>query len=73
MAVESILKRDHILKSLNSLRDAGYKQVVVAGVACGGLALICMTISKKLNLEIWWKNCFKDGRIKLSMNDLLGK
>lgn len=71
MAVVSIFKCEPIFKSLNILSD--YKQVVVvASVVCGGFALCFMAISKQLNLEIRWKNFFKDGRITLSMNDITG-
>lgn len=72
MAVVSIFKCEPIFKSLNIFSD--YKQVaVVAGVVvCGGFALCFMAISKRLNLEIRWKNFFKDGRITLSMNDITG-
>lgn len=66
MAVVSIFKCEPIFKSLNIFSD--YKQVVVVA----GVVVCFMAISKQLNLEIRWKNFFKDGRITLSMNDITG-
>lgn len=73
MAVASILNREHISKSLDILKDIHSKG---ADVICsyGGIALIVVVIvlGKNLNLEIRWKNSFKEGCIKLSANDKIG-
>lgn len=72
MAVASILNREHISKSLDILKDI-HSKGADAIYSNSGIALIFVVIVlRNLNLEIRWKNSFKEGSIKLTANGNIG-
>lgn len=66
MAGVPILKREHFLKML---RNTSPKYVVGGVVALGAFSLMLWAIKKGLSIEVAWKDFFKDGSIKLSVNN----
>lgn len=73
MVVVFILNCEYIFKSFDILKDIYFEGVDVI-CSYGGIVLIVVVIvlGRNFNFEICWKNSFKEGCIKLLVNDKIG-